>query len=328
VLAGFREPVAIHGHELYPTASIGVARIPRDGDSPPAVLKAADMAMYAAKRDGHNTFRIFQGAMAERAEARLRVSSELHRAVRRGEIELAYQPQLALPRGAVISLEALVRWQHPVRGTLLPAQFIGVAEESGLIVELGEWVLRTACTQLAAWQQRGLAIPRVAVNVSIHQLRHGSFPGAVRTALRDSALPAAALELELTESALMDRDEAAAIVAELKAVGVSVAIDDFGTGYSSLGRLRRLPIDLLKIDRTFVAEADRDRSQAALVRSIISLAHSLGVKALAEGVERPGQRDLLIAHGCDYASGWLWTPALPSERLEAWLADRQARGSY
>ncbi len=327
LLGLFAEPVSVAGHELFPSASLGVARIPHDGDTPPSVLKAADMAMYAAKREGRNAYRVFHPAMAERAQARLRVSSELHRAVTRSELELHFQPQLTLPEERVVSAEALVRWRHPAHGLLLPEQFISVAEESGLIVQLGEWVLRSACRQLAGWREQGVAVERVAVNVSAHQMRHDGFPDTVRRAVEDAGIAADALELEITETALMDAERAAQILGELKTFGVTIAIDDFGTGYSSLARLRLLPIDLLKVDRAFVTDADRDPDGAALTRSIIGLAHNLGIVALAEGVERPEQRDLLVEQGCDLAAGWLWTPALPAAELPAWMAARAQRPS-
>jgi diguanylate cyclase (GGDEF)-like protein/PAS domain S-box-containing protein len=320
VLSVFEDPVEVADQELFMRASLGVARMPTDGDSAAAVLKAADMAMYAAKRQGRGRFQVFQAAMADTVDARLRMSSELHRAVMRGELELHYLPQLSLPGQELSSLEALVRWRHPDRGLLPPAQFISVAEESGLIVELGEWVLRTACAQLADWRARGVNVPRVAVNVSIHQLRDPGFPETVRQALEAHDLGADALELEITESALIDPEHAAPVLAELKSAGVSIAIDDFGTGYSSLDRLRRMPIDVLKVDRAFVADADHDVDAAALVHSIVTLAHNLGLSATAEGVERAGQRELLVAHGCDVAAGWIWSPALPAEDLESWVA--------
>ncbi len=322
VLSVFASPALVHGQEIFATASVGVARLPDDGVDAPAALKAADMAMYAAKREGHNVYRVFRSAMAEQARARLRTSSALHRAVTRGELSLHYLPQLSLTDGRPISVEALVRWHHPERGLLLPDQFIAVAEESGLIVELGEWVLDTACQQLSSWQARGVPIPRVAVNVSMHQLRHAGFPDTLAGALERSRLGPGALELEITESALMDRERAAALVAGLKSNGVRIAIDDFGTGYSSLGRLRRLPIDLLKIDRTFVADLGRDPDAVALARSIVNLAHNLGLTALAEGVERTEQRELLRDTGCDFAAGWLWSEALPAAEVEAWVAGR------
>ncbi|HZU40015.1 MAG TPA: EAL domain-containing protein [Solirubrobacteraceae bacterium] len=324
VLGAFDAPVSVAGQELFVKASLGIARLPADGDTAAAALKAADMAMYAAKRDGHNGYRVFQETMAQSAEARLRVSSELHRAVLQEELELHYQPQLWLADERVSSVEALVRWRHADRGLMAPEQFIAVAEESGLIVELGERVLRGACAQLVDWRERGVPVPRVAVNVSVHQLHHGSFPDTVRRALAESGLPASALELEITESALMDLARAAGVLEELKRIGVTIAIDDFGTGYSSLGRLRRLPIDLLKIDRSFVADADRDSDAAALARSIVGLAHNLGLAVLAEGVERPEQLQLLRQQGCDYVAGWLWTPARPAAELEAWLAAHPA----
>ena len=312
-------PVLLDGADVFVAASIGVARLGHDGGDVRAMLTAADMAMYAAKGAGRHTYRFFEPEMAQRAQARLALSSDLRRAIDRDELTLHYQPQLQLAGEAVTSLEALVRWHHPEQGPLAPAVFIDIAEESGFIITLGDWVLRSACEQLVRWRAEGLTIPKLAVNVSVKQLTFAEFPAMVAAALADSGLPGDSLELEITESALMDLDLSLKALGELKRIGVSVAIDDFGTGYSSLARLRRLPIDVLKIDRAFVADADTDSEAAAVVRSIIALAHNLDMHAIAEGVERGAQRDLLLAEGCDMAGGWLWTRALPADQLPSWL---------
>lgn len=322
VLESLALPVSIAGAELFLGASLGIARLGRDGVDVGALLKAADMAMYAAKNEGRGDFRFFRAEMAERANCRLALHSQLHRALERGEFLLQFQPQLELPSERISSVEALVRWKHPQRGLVLPDEFISLSEESGFIVALGDWVLHSACEQLAAWRLQGVDIPKVAVNVSVKQLMHPEFPRMVASALEHSGLPAGVLELEITESALMDPDRSVAILTGLKELGVSIAIDDFGTGYSSLARLRHLPIDVLKVDRAFVADADTDPDAAAVVRSIVSLAHNLGMQALAEGVERQAQRDLLLEDGCDIAGGWLWSRALPADELADWLSRR------
>jgi diguanylate cyclase (GGDEF)-like protein len=319
ILDAIAQPVVMVDHELFPSASLGIARSPqacRDGRE---LLKAADMAMYAAKRDGRNTYRFFQPAMAAAAAERLRLSSDLHRAVERDELVLHYLPQVSLPGQDIVSVEALVRWNHPERGLIQPMEFIPMAEETGLIVSLGAWVIETACRDLAAWRGRGAGDVRVAVNVSAAQLKP-SLAGTVRNALRSSGLPAAALELEITESDLMDARQTEPILRAVKEIGVSLAIDDFGTGYSSLSRLRALPIDMLKIDRSFVADLPDSPDAAALVRSIIRLADSLGLATLAEGVETAAQRDHLSEQGCAMAAGWLWSRPLPAQELPPQLA--------
>ncbi|HET9074273.1 MAG TPA: EAL domain-containing protein [Solirubrobacteraceae bacterium] len=320
----FDRPFLVRGAEVFVGASAGLARLGRDGRDVSALLTAADMAMYAAKADGRRAFRFFRPEMAERAQARLTLTSDLYRALARSEFVLHYQPQLRLRDARVTSLEALVRWNHPSLGLLAPDRFISLAEESGLIVPLGEWVLEEACRQLAAWRAQGLRT-RVAVNVAARQLVDAAFPGVVAAALARHGLPAAALELEITESALMDAERSVAILDQLKRIGVSIAIDDFGTGFSSLARLRRLPVDVLKIDRAFIAELDSHPRTAAVVRSIIALAHNLGMEALAEGVERPSQRDRLLSEGCDLAGGWLWSRAVPAGAVPPWLTGAPAR---
>jgi diguanylate cyclase (GGDEF)-like protein/PAS domain S-box-containing protein len=319
ILHAIARPVVMADHELFPSASLGIARssqVSRDGRE---LLKAADMAMYAAKRDGRNTYRFFQPAMATAAEDRLRLSSDLHRAVERDELVLHYLPQVSLPNQDIVSVEALVRWHHPERGLIQPMEFIPVAEETGLIVSLGAWIIEAACRDLAAWRAGGITGLRVAVNVSAAQLKP-ALAGIVRSALQNSGLPASALELEITESALMDARQTEPILRALKQIGVGLAIDDFGTGYSSLSRLRALPIDMLKIDRSFVADLPASSDAAALVRSIIRLADSLGVSTLAEGVETAAQRDHLSQQGCGMAAGWLWSRPVPAEELLGQLA--------
>jgi diguanylate cyclase (GGDEF)-like protein/PAS domain S-box-containing protein len=314
ILETIAEPVVIASHELFPSASLGIARSSQVHPDGRELLKAADMAMYAAKRDGRNTYRFFQPAMATAAEDRLRLSSDLHRAVERDELVLHYLPQVSLPGQEIVSVEALVRWQHPERGLIPPMEFIPVAEETGLIASVGAWVIQAACRDLAAWRSRGITNLRAAVNVSAAQLKP-ALAGIVRRALQSSGLPATALELEITESALMDAQQTEPILRALKQIGVGLAIDDFGTGYSSLSRLRALPIDMLKIDRSFVADLPGSPDAAALVRSIIRLADSLGVATLAEGVQTAAQRDHLSLQGCGMAAGWLWSRPVPAEEL-------------
>ncbi len=319
------QPMALNGHTLQVGASIGIACYPDDGDSAVELMKHADAAMYAAKAAGRGTCRYFQPAMTERAEQRLRLEEELRRAVRRGQLELFYQPKVALAGGAVRSVEALVRWRHPLRGLVPPADFIGLAEETGIIAELGDWVLEEACRQARAWQDEGLGRIRVAVNVSAGQVQRGGLVERIAELTLLYRLAPADLEVELTESVIMNKPEEMALVfAQLRAAGVSVAIDDFGTGYSSLTYLRQLPIDVLKIDRAFIMNAEHDHRDAELVRTIIALGRALNLAVVAEGVETSGQLELLRGMGCDLAQGYLFSRPLPAADIGAWLRHRRA----
>jgi diguanylate cyclase (GGDEF)-like protein/PAS domain S-box-containing protein len=318
------EPFVLEDQELHVTASLGVSLFPRDGASGELLLKYADTALYEAKGEGRNAYRFFSPEMNAQAHGRLRLENDLRRAVERHELELHYQPQLDLASGEVCGVEALVRWRHPVRGLVLPNAFIPLAEETGLVLGIGEWVLNEACRQVALWQREGLADNlsplRVAVNISARQLQRPGLDGAVRRALALSGLPADCLELEITESSVMlDPLHAQSVLQSLRELGVQLSIDDFGTGYSSLAYLKRLPLDRLKIDRSFIGGIPADRDDAAIVETIIVMTHKLGLRVIAEGVETLEQRLQLVRQGCDEMQGFLLAHPVPAGELPALL---------
>jgi diguanylate cyclase (GGDEF)-like protein/PAS domain S-box-containing protein len=292
--------------EMYVSASIGISVFPRDGSDPDQLVKHADRAMNSAKDSGRNTYRYFTEDLNQEVHEKVMLESGLRRAIKGGELRLFYQPKIDLATQRVIGAESLARWQHPSLGLISAAKFIPVAEESGLIVELGEWVLRAACEQLRAWQKEGFALP-VAVNVSARQFHHGNLADLVMAVTADSHVDPRLIEIELTESAIMQDTQASISTLEcLKSYGISIAIDDFGTGYSSLSYLKRLPLDMLKIDRSFVHDITTDSNDEAIVRAIIGLARSLGKKVIAEGVEQDTQLSFLNAYGCNFGQGYLF----------------------
>ena len=318
------EPFTLEGQELHVTASLGVSLFPRDGASGELLLKFADIALYEAKGEGRNAYRFFSPEMNAQAHGRLRLENDLRRAVERGELVLHYQPQLDLAIGEVCAVEALVRWNHPERGLVLPNQFIPMAEETGLVLGIGEWVLDEACRQVAQWQRDGLVSGtsplRVAVNISARQLQRPGLDGAVRRALAHSGLPAQCLELEITESSVMlDPQHAQSVLQSLRELGVQLSIDDFGTGYSSLAYLKRLPLDRLKIDRSFISGVPTDSDDAAIVETIIVMTHKLGLRVIAEGVETLEQRLQLVRQGCDEMQGFLLAHPVPGDELPGLL---------
>ncbi|MCX5721177.1 MAG: EAL domain-containing protein [Nitrospirae bacterium] len=320
IMAGLEQPFVIEEHEIFVTASVGIAIFPVDGDTVDALLKSADSAMYHAKGKGRNNFQFYSNSLNVAANERVILEGALRHAIEQEEFVVHYQPQIDLRTGAIIGAEALVRWQHPQRGLLLPAEFLPAAMDAGLMRMIDEWVLRTACRQNQAWQERGLMPVRMAVNVS-HSLFHGSsLLSVVEEALRQTGLTPACLDLELTESVAMRNIEASiAILSGLKAMGVQLSIDDFGTGYSSLSYLQRLPINLVKIDQSFIQEILTLPSPAPIVRGIIAMAHSLNLYVLAEGVEQETQRKLLLTHGCDQAQGYLFGSPMQAEAFASLL---------
>ena len=314
VLSAFAEPFHIEGHELFVTASIGIAVSPGDGQEAETLLKHAEMAMYKAKKGGRKTYEFFSGDMNAHALERLTLENQLRRAVERNEFVLYYQPKVEVRSGRIIGAEALVRWKHPELGIVSPAKFIPIAEETGLIVEIGQWVLRTACAQIQAWTQRGLPPLSISVNVSSLQFRQRKVWHAVRGALAHSALPPEQLVLELTESMLMENaTDSIEMLNELKEMGVKLAIDDFGTGYSCLSNLRRFPLDELKIDRSFVRGLPQERDDLAIVGTIIALARGLNLRVVAEGVETKEQLQFLRSRECDEYQGYLCSRPAPPE---------------
>jgi EAL domain-containing protein (putative c-di-GMP-specific phosphodiesterase class I) len=314
-------PYQIGGREITVTASIGVSLYPRDGADGETLLRNADLAMYRAKEDG-DSFRFYAPKMDQRVHETLELEADLRHALERGELLLHFQPKVDLASGEITGAEALVRWQHPQRGLIAPGMFIPLAEETGLILPIGEWVLATACAQVRAWQDAGLPVVPVAVNLSARQFRKTDLAKTVHRVLRESGIAPRLLELELTESMIMrDPLAAAAIMQQLKALGVRLALDDFGTGYSSLNYLRRFPVDCLKIDRSFISDAASDPSAAAVATSIVAIAHSLGLHAIAEGVETGEQLDFLRDCGCDSLQGYYFSRPVPAEAFAALLTE-------
>ena len=313
------EPYLLDGHTLNTTPSIGISVYPDDGTEGDELIKNADIAMYHAKEAGRNEIRFFNQDMNARALARQEIESSLHLALSRGEFLLHYQPQVDLDSGEIVGCEALIRWQHPQMGLVAPGVFIPVAEESGLIHPIGEWVLREACRQNRAWQDDGQPPFTVAVNLSAVQFRQDTLAATVATILAESGLAPCHLELELTESTVMKNVEATvASLHALKALGVKLSIDDFGTGYSGLHCLTRFPIDRLKIDQTFVRSIGTPRGEA-IASAIINMAHSLGLKTVAEGVETAGERDFLRSRCCDEVQGYFYARPLPAEAFAAFM---------
>lgn len=325
ILPWFEQPILIDEHELYITASIGISSFPGDGDSPEILIRNADTAMYQAKASGRNTYAYYDAKLTEQAMERVHMEAALRKAIDQGQLFLQYQPQVRCDTGEVTGVEALVRWQHPELGLYSPGRFIPLAEETGLIIPLGEWVLQTATRQLQAWQAQGIELHRVAVNVAAAQLRLEHFDRVVARALEDSGLLPGCLELEITEGFLAAAPEIAPhILQRLRNLGVEIAVDDFGTGYSSLRRLKDLAVDRLKIDQGFVRGIPDDPDDLALARAILWLGHSLGLEVIAEGVEQTEQCALLAAEGCEDAQGYLYSKPLSAADLVAWLRAWQA----
>ncbi len=307
------KPFTLYGHEAYVTGSVGISLFPDDGQDVTTLLKNADSALYQAKAQGRNSYHFYTKELTAVALERLALESSLRRGVAREEFTLYYQPQVDLFDGQVIGAEALVRWQHPERGLILPGEFIPLCESTGLIVMLGEWVLRTACAQAKRWQNEGLPPLRMAVNISSIQIARGQITHTVERVLEETGLEPCYIELEITESLIMQQtQQTLGILAALKAMGVMLAIDDFGTGYSSLSYLKRLPLHRLKIDKSFVRDIPKDPDDVAITRAVISLGDHLHLIVVAEGVETQAQMEFLRSNGCDEAQGYLYGPPLPA----------------
>jgi diguanylate cyclase (GGDEF)-like protein len=317
VLAAMSAPINENGQDLFVTPSIGVALFPGDGESTEALLRHASVAMEHAKASGRNTFQFYSADINTVSLERTLLENQLRRAGERGQFSLVYQPKVNLRNNRIVGAEALLRWQHPELGSVSPERFMPIAEETGLIVELGSWIIRSACAQLARWRLEGLGL-KLAVNVSRHELVAGGLVDCVRNAMREYGIGPGELMLELTESMLMDRVETTVLVlAELRAMGVELCIDDFGTGYSSMGYLKRFLLDELKIDKSFVERTPTHITDVAIVHAMITLGHSLGMRVVAEGVENEQQRATLADLSCDIYQGYLCSQALPAEAFTA-----------
>ena len=324
IIDSLREVTTIDGHEINSSTSVGIAMYPENGSDLSELLRAADLAMYQAKASGRGRYRFFADAMQEEAQSRHALEWALRRAVERGEFELVYQPQLCLRTGTVIGVEALLRWMNPTRGVLTPYHFIAGLEEFGLINEVGDWVLQTACEQIRKWQAMHFAPMRIAVNVSAQQFEDPMLIDKIRNALKETKLPPELLELELTESCLMsDPAQASALLREIRDIGVRIAIDDFGTGYSSLTYLHEFPLNALKIDKNFVQSVESNDRGGPISKMIIGLGQNLGLEVIAEGVETEGQLQYMREHGCDVAQGYLYARPQSPEDLAPWLQANQ-----
>jgi diguanylate cyclase (GGDEF)-like protein len=319
ILDVFSEPFTVSGHRVFASPSIGIATFPADGHDAETLLKNADTAMYRAKDRGRRTYCTYKASMNEQAQERLALEARLHSAIERDELRLHYQPKIHLPTGRVTGMEALLRWQHPELGLLQPASFISLAEESGLIVPLGEWALNEACRQNQKWAEAGFGPLVVAVNLSLRQFQQQRIDDVTARVLRATGLDPELLELEVTESlAMHEPDDVTTTLQDLRAMGVRCSIDDFGTGYSGLSQLTRLPIDKVKIDKSFVATIDRNR-EAPIVMAVVALAHGLGLEVVAEGVETDIQLERLQELGCDEMQGFLFSEPVSAEHFEQLL---------
>lgn len=317
----FQVPFNISGKEVTITASIGISIFPKDGKTGDNLLRNADAAMYCAKEKRGNNFQLYTDEMNSKSLAKLDHEAQFRHAMANNELFLCYQPQINLKSGKIVSAEALVRWQHPEKGILLPLDFIPLAEETGLIVQLGEWVMRKACAQNKAWQDAGLSPIRVAVNVTAQQFAHQNLVELVRDILKETQLSPEYLELELTENVIVSNIEIINAVIELKKLGVTIAIDDFGTGYSSLSYLKKIPLDRLKIDSSFVQHITNAEDDEVIIRAVISMAKSLNLEVLAEGVETQDQINFLKAHECGDVQGFYFSKPLNIQELEDFLKD-------
>jgi diguanylate cyclase (GGDEF)-like protein len=324
ILEAFKHPLQIADQECYIGASIGISVYPADGGNTDMLIRNADSAMYLAKKDGGNQYLFYTPSMIRGIPEQPAHEKNIQRALDRGQLVLHYQPQLDLHTGKIISIEALVRWNHPNYGIIHPDQFIPAAEKSGLIVPLGEYVLKKACEQSMRWQMKGLPPVRIAVNLSMRQLRHHCLLAQINDVLEATQLNPNLLGLEITENSALNRsEETMHLLKSLKNRGIELSIDDFGSGYSSLSYLKRLPVQMLKIDRSFVVNMTRDSEDVAIIKAIIAMAHSLGIKVTAEGVETDEQIDILGALHCDAIQGYHFSRPVPA-RAVAKLLNRYA----
>ncbi|KFC70168.1 EAL domain-containing protein [Massilia sp. LC238] len=319
LMALFEQPLTVSGYELFVTGSVGISVFPQDATDLNMLIRNADVAMYQAKARGRNGYQFYAPSMSGEGAMRLRLESLLRRAIEKGEIFLEYQPQVEIDTGRLVGVEALVRWDSPELGRVAPVRFIPVAEDTGFISQLGQWVLAEACSQMRRWDRDGLAVPKMAVNLSVRQFERGSIAPVVAAVLQETGLAAGRLQLEVTESVIMNTSDALQHINELRAVGVGLAIDDFGTGYSSLAYLSQLPVQTLKIDRSFIQDILVDANDEAIAVAIIQLGKSLNLSVVAEGVENEEQAAFLLRHGCRQAQGYLYSrPVAAGDILSRW----------
>ncbi len=327
LLDAISQPWVDNGQEYGLSCSIGVSCYPRDGQDPDALLRCADAAMYQAKASGRSTYHFYTPELNEAISERLELENSLRHALERDEFRVYYQPRIDIASGRIVGAEALIRWDCPGKGIVPPDSFISIAEETGLIIPVGQWILREACRQNSAWRRAGLPPIAVSVNLSPIQFRHTGLVQSVADALAEAALDPASLELEVTESFVMhDAERINVAMQSLKSLGVDIAVDDFGTGYSSLSYLKRFPVDRLKVDKSFVRDIDSDPDDAAIVRAIITLGHALGLRVVAEGVETRAHLDYLRRHDCDEVQGYYFSRPVPAQHMEQLLRDGLDRG--
>ena len=321
LVAMFEQPFTVSGYELFVTGSVGIALFPQDGQDMHLLIRNADVAMYQAKARGRNGYQFYAPSMSGEGVERLRLEAMLRRSIEKHEIFLVYQPQVEIDSGRLIGVEALVRWRHPELGLVTPDRFIPLAEDTGFIAPLGQWVLEEACRQMVAWEAEGLAVPKMAVNLSVRQFERGGVAASVASTLSAAGLAPGRLQLEVTESVIMNTGDALQYINDLHAIGVGLAIDDFGTGYSSLAYLKQLPVQTLKIDRSFIKDIPQDPDDEAIAIAIIQLGKSMNLSVIAEGVEREDQAEFLLRHGCNRAQGYLYgRPLEPEDVLARWGA--------
>ncbi|BFM10097.1 hypothetical protein R50072_02500 [Simiduia litorea] len=324
ILQEIRKPFALHNSDFYTTTSIGISIYPTDGTSPSELLRNADTAMYQVKQKGRDGFTFYTQRFTDAARKKTEMESELHRAIAQNEMQLWYQPQFHLASEELIGMEALIRWIHPIKGMIPPDLFIPLAEESGLIVKIGEWVINRSCAQIRQWLDRNIAVPRIGINISGAELRQGDLLRTLSNALEQHQIPGQYLEIEITENFMMeDIEKAIKLIKELKNMGIEVAIDDFGTGYSSLSYLKSLPIRRLKIDKSFVIDIPKNTHDMAITKAIIAMGHSLDLEVIAEGVETREQQKFLHDNACNFGQGYLFCRPSTAENIERWLSKKE-----
>jgi diguanylate cyclase (GGDEF)-like protein/PAS domain S-box-containing protein len=319
ILTEFSKPLELNNQEFYVTPSIGISLYPSDGTDEETLIKLADIAMYMAKERGKNNFQFYSWQLNRSSSRKMELENSLRKAIEQNQLQLHYQPQVEIASGDIVGVEALTRWKHPEYGFVAPVEFIPLAEETGLIVPLGKWILHQACLQNKAWQNAGLIKVPVAVNISVRQLQDDDFVSAVGSILQETGLDPSYLELEITESIMYNIERSTVILNELKKLGVKISIDDFGTGYSSLSYLKHLPIDKIKIDKSFVDDIINHSNQGAIVKTIIDMGHNLNFTVIAEGIETDVQVNFLKKHSCKIGQGYFYSRPLPAEEIIEFL---------